>query len=69
MRLFSFFTKLPESRRDEGNLKNFKKTSEINLIIARGHIAITSESHKELLKKIRSMPRQNDNQFNTLSFG
>ena len=28
--IFKVFTKLPESRRDEGNLENFENTSEIN---------------------------------------
>ena len=28
--IFKVFTKLPESRSDEGNLENFKNTSEIN---------------------------------------
>ena len=28
--IFKFFTKLPESRSDEGNLENFENTSEIN---------------------------------------
>ena len=29
-RIFKGFTKLPESRSDEGNLENFENTSEIN---------------------------------------
>ena len=29
-RIFKVFTKLPESRSDEGNLENFENTSEIN---------------------------------------
>ena len=28
--IFKVFTKLPESRSDEGNLENFENTSEIN---------------------------------------
>ena len=28
--IFKVFTKLPESRGDEGNLENFENTSEIN---------------------------------------
>ena len=28
--IFKVFTKLPESRRDEGNLENFENTSKIN---------------------------------------
>ena len=28
--IFKVFTKLPESRNDEGNLENFENTSEIN---------------------------------------
>ena len=29
-RIFKVFTKLPESRSDEGNLENFENASEIN---------------------------------------
>ena len=29
-RIFKVFTKLPESRSDEGNLENFENTSEVN---------------------------------------
>ena len=35
--IFKVFTKLPESRSDEGNLENFENTSEINrMLLKRG---------------------------------